>query len=58
MNRLQLLERVNELNVKAVRDAKPDRYWTVVVLYNAVIWRSTAEAPTGELFEIVKDYKA
>jgi hypothetical protein len=35
MTRLELLERVNTLNISA---APGIRYWTVTVMYNTVIW--------------------
>lgn len=36
MTRIELLEKVNELNMRA---APGFSYWTVVVLYNHVIWQ-------------------
>lgn len=39
--RLELLERVNELNMRS--DAH--RYWTCTVLYNTVIWKQFAFHP-------------
>lgn len=39
MTRLELLERVNELNT---RSPNGTRYWTVTVLYNTVIWSQFA----------------
>lgn len=39
MTRLELLERVNELNVDAVRQNADTKYWTVKVLYNDVVYK-------------------
>ncbi len=38
--RLDVLERVNELNIAAFIQGNDRRYWTCTVLYNTVIWRS------------------
>lgn len=38
-DRLSLLERVNNLNVEAFGKGIRDRFWTVTVLYNTVIYR-------------------
>lgn len=38
MTRLELLERVNELNLQAFMVGNDRRYWTCTVLYNTVIW--------------------
>lgn len=37
--RLALLEYVNELNIQAVRNEQNDKFWTVTVLYNTVVYR-------------------
>lgn len=52
MTREQLLEYVNELNVKAVREKKREKYWTVTVLYNTVIYREDADGNVA-VFEVV-----
>lgn len=41
MTRLELLERVNRLNMN---QNSYDTFWTCTVMYNTVIWR----APKGE----------
>ena len=52
--RLELLERVNRLNMDAHVDFKPLVYWTCTVLYNTVIWKH--DFTTGEscIFEVYK----
>lgn len=39
--RLELLEHVNRLNIEAIAKASGERYWTVTVLYNTVIYKAT-----------------
>ena len=51
--RLELLERVNELNMRA---APNERYWTCTVLYNTVIWRGGLDRnsePFSHIFETI-----
>lgn len=38
MNRLQLLEHVNGLNLRAAVNNTGKTYWTVTVLYNTVVY--------------------
>jgi hypothetical protein len=51
MTRLELLERVNRLNMTAERG---ERYWTCTVLYNTVIWRVEPGEPIGAMFEVIE----
>lgn len=44
--RLQLLERVNELNLKAYQEQTSCSYWTVTVLYNTVIYECNKHGVT------------
>jgi hypothetical protein len=50
-----LLERVNALNLKAATEERNERYWTVTVLYNTVIWRGGFDynnEPFAVMFEV------
>jgi hypothetical protein len=54
MTRLELLERVNELNLQATREDRRDRYWTVPVLYNDVIYCAPkGDASVCKIVEVV-----
>lgn len=53
LTRLELLERVNELNIKSLRDERNCRYWTVTVLYNTVIYSHCSEEGT-KVHEIIE----
>lgn len=50
MTRLELLERVNTLNMRAAPGVK---YWTCTVMYNTVIWRQCGTAEV-EMIEVIK----
>lgn len=53
MTRLELLEKVNELNLRA---QSGDRYWAVTVMYNVVIWRGGLDRnaePYAVMHEVV-----
>jgi hypothetical protein len=55
ISRLDLLERVNALNLKAATEERNERYWTVTVLYNTVIWRGGFDynnEPFAVMFEV------
>lgn len=53
MTRLELLERVNELNIRAADYKVPARYWTVTVLYNTVIFKQEY-GKDAEYLEVIK----
>lgn len=53
MTRLELLEKVNRLNINAQAN---ERYWTVTVLYNTVIWHGGLDRnaePFALMFEVI-----
>ena len=52
--RLELLERVNRLNMDAHIDCKPLVYWTCTVLYNTVIWKHDFTTGESVIFEVYK----
>lgn len=51
MSRLELLEKVNNLNMHAVPG---QRFWTTTVLYNTVIWCGGLD-DSGEPFSRISD---
>jgi len=53
MTRLELLERVNSLNITAKTN---ERYWTVTLLYNTVIYQ--ARGLEVKIFEVVEGVMA
>jgi len=51
-NRLELLEYVNELNTLAAAQGGYERYWTVTVLYNTVVYKGVgSDAEMCEVYE-------
>ena len=53
MTEFDALRKANELNLTAIKDGKPERYWTVLVLYNWVIWRTeTGRLEDGVMCEV------
>lgn len=51
LTRLALLERVNALNVAGITDG--DKYWTVTVLYNTVVYRQDFSGET-HIVEVIE----
>lgn len=49
MTRLELLEKVNTLNIQA---SQGERYWTVTLMYNTVIYKETLHGD-ALIFEII-----
>lgn len=53
MDRLELLEHVNELNKRAGVNKTGKTYWTVTVLYNTVIYECDQDGVTS-IHEVVE----
>jgi hypothetical protein len=54
MTRLELLEYVNKLNIDANTKGNGDKFWTVTVLYNTIIYRDNIELFNPEMFKVYK----
>lgn len=53
MTRLELLERVNELNLRSFAKGDKTKFWTCICLYNTVIW-SLNPGETPVMFEVIE----
>ena len=52
--RLELLERVNRLNINSVSKGSHEKFWTVTVLYNTVIiFRQQEGVVEAEIYETI-----
>lgn len=58
MTRLELLERLNTLNLDAVRMNQPYRYWACTMMYNTVIWRDKGVNHGAEMVEVIEGVPA